>query len=170
MRIWTWMRSAGWSQRQALSLLPVRPASARSEFPQAELEQQGRHDRHQPERLRCGRAARGVRPVERARGGNQAPDGQAGGEARFGPGRAAHEQHRAHAGRAVQREEQQVWPGTGQLHVGAGESGQALRGDPRGDGREPAQQDVLGDGRGSFPRLRVLAGHRSDLRRGRLSS
>jgi len=155
MRIWTWMRSAGWSQRQALSLLPVRPASARSEFPQAELEQQGRHDRHQPERLR---------------GGNQAPDGQAGGEARFGPGRAAHEQHRAHAGRAVQREEQQVWPGTGQLHVGAGESGQALRGDPRGDGREPAQQDVLGDGRGSFPRLRVLAGHRSDLRRGRLSS
>jgi hypothetical protein len=136
-----------------------------SEFSQAELEQQGRHDRHQPEGLRCGRAARGVRPVEGARGGNQAPDGQAGGEARFGPGRAAHEQHCADTGRAVQREEQQVRPGAAQLHIGAGEAGQALRGDPRGDGREPAQQDILSDGRGSFPRVHVLAGHRSGPQR-----
>jgi hypothetical protein len=33
------------------------------------------------------------------------------------------------------------------------------------DGREPAQQDVLGDGRGSFPRVHVLTGHRSGRQR-----
>jgi hypothetical protein len=73
--------------------------------------------------------------------------------------RAADEQYRADSRRAVQRQEQQVRPGAGQLHVGPGEPGQALRGYSRGDRREPAEQDVLGHRRGPFPRVGVLSGH-----------
>src|SRR4029077_205304 len=80
----------------------------------------------------------------------------------FGPGRAADEEHRADTGRAVERQEQQVRPRAGQLHVGTGETCQALRGDTGGDARESAEQDVLGCGCCSFLRLGTLAGHRSD--------
>jgi hypothetical protein len=86
---------------------------AQPEFPQAELEQKGRDDGHQPERLGGGRAVRGVRPVEGARGSDQTPDGQAGSQARFSPSGAADEQHRTNAGRAVERQEEQVRPGAG---------------------------------------------------------
>jgi hypothetical protein len=88
--------------------LAVGPVLQRTqpEFAQAELEEDGRYDRHQAERLRSGRAAGCVCPVEGAGGSDQAPDGKPGGQARLGSRGAAREQHGADAGRAVEREEE----------------------------------------------------------------
>ncbi len=89
---------------------PVSPARPQLEFPQRELEQDGRDHRHEAERLRGGRAPRGVREVEARGGGDQAPHGQAGRQAGFGSRGPAGQQHRAHPGRPVQGQEQQVRP------------------------------------------------------------
>ena len=126
--------------------LPVCPARRPlPQFPQGELEQDGADDGHQPERLGGTGAVRRVGPVEAGGGGDQAPDGQAGREPGFGPRGAPGQQHGADAGRAVQGQEQQIRPGSGQAHVFPREPGQALGGDPGGDGGEPAEQQVLGD-------------------------
>ena len=138
---------------------PVGPARPQLEFPQRELEQDGRDHRHEAERLRGGRAPRGVREVEGRGGGDQAPHGQAGRQAGFGSRGPAGQQDRAHPGRAVQGQEQQVRPWPGQAHVVAGEPGQALGADPGGHAREPAEQHVLGGRRSRLPAARA-AGHR----------
>ena len=134
---------------------------AQPHFPQAELEQQRGDDRHQPERLGRGRTAGRMRPVEEAAGGDQAPHGQPGRQARLGPRGPAHQQHRADSRRAVQREEQQVRPGPAKTHVRAGETHQALRGDAGRSRREPAEQHILSYGRYGLPCTRMLARHAS---------
>ena len=138
---------------------PVGPACPQLEFPQRELEQDGRDDGHEAERLRGGRALGGVREVEARGGGDQAPYGQAGRQAGFGSRGPAGQQHRAHPGRPVQGQEQQVRPRAAQAHVVTGEPGQSLSADPGRHAREPAEQHVLGGRRSRLSRTRA-AGHR----------
>ena len=166
MQSWTRKRSAGRSHRSALerAVCPVR--RAQPHFPQAELEQQRGDDRHQPECLGRGRTAGRMRPVEEAAGGDQAPHGQPGRQARLGPRCPAHQQHRADSRCAIQREEQQVRPGPAESHVRAGETHQALRGDAGRSRREPAEQHILGRGRYRLPCTRMLARHASASQEG----
>ena len=138
--------------------LPVCPARCRCRSSRrVNSNRTARDDGHQRERLGGAGAVRRVGAVEAGGGRDQAPDGQAGREPGFGPRGAAGQQHGADAGRAVQGEEQQVRPGSGQAHVVAGEPGQALGGDPGGDGGEPAEQQVLGGRRRRLPRVRPAA-------------
>ena len=136
---------------------PVSPARPQLDFPQRELEQDGRDHRHEAERLRGGRAPRGVRDVEARGGGDQCPHGQAGRQAGFGSRGPAGQQHRAHPGRPVQGQEQQVRPCAVQAHVVAGEPGQALGTDPSRHAREPAEQHVLGGRSSRVPATRTAA-------------
>ena len=146
------------------AVCPVR--CAQPHFPQAKLEQQRGDDRHQSERLGRGRTAGRVRPVEEAAGGDQAPHGQPGRQARLGPRCPAHQQHRADSCCTIEREEQQVRPGAAESHIRAGETHQALRGDAGRSGCEPAEQHVLGRGRYRLPCTRVLARHPVSLSAG----
>ena len=166
MQSWTRMRSAGRTHRSAFERAVCAVRRALPHFPQAELEQQRGDHGHQPECLGRGRTAGRMRPVEEAAGGDQAPHGQPGRQARLGSRCAAHQQHRADSRCAIQREEQQVRPGPAESHVRAGETHQALRGDAGRSRREPAEQHVLGRRRYRLPCTRVLARHASASQEG----
>jgi len=120
-------------------------------LPQRELEQHRGDDRHQRERRPGAGVVGCVRPVERAGRRDQAPHRQPGRQRRLTARRAAHQQHRAQPGGAVQRAPQQVGPQARQPHVAAGEPDQAVRRDRRRDRGEPEQQPVLRDRGGRLP-------------------